>query len=47
MDTTDALKIVIELAEGNVIDDPGMEMEHERERQLEAIEIVKNLTWVE
>jgi len=45
MDIKEALDIVIELAEANVIDDP--EMADERARQLEAIEMVRNITWVE
>lgn len=38
MNIKDAIKIVIELAEQNVIDDP--EMKEEKTRQLLAIEVV-------
>jgi hypothetical protein len=41
MDIAEALQIVLDLAKANVIDDP--EMEDERERQLSAIDIVEDM----
>ena len=41
MDIADALEIVLDLAKQNVIDDP--DMKEERERQMEAIGIVEDM----